>query len=119
MKVKLMNSAMMPKDGIYLRESISEDKFFQELIDAYNRGVLESYIGYPQNAEYIFRKTGIRVPINRAEADLRSGDKALVMKLKYRVADPTAKGQPVDVSQYEYCRVRYWAPEDIEDFLAS
>jgi hypothetical protein len=110
---------MMPKDGIYLRESISEDRFFQELIDAYNRGNLESYVGYPQNAEYIFKKTGIKIPVSRAETSFESGDKALVMKLKYRMADPSTKGQPVDVSQYEYCRVRYWAPEDIEDFLAS
>jgi hypothetical protein len=119
MSVKLMTSAMMPNDGVYLRVTISEKEFLRQLIHAYNRGELESYVGYQQNADYIFRKTGIRIPVNRGETNLKSGDVMLVMKLKYRVADPGLKGEVVDEHQFEFCRVRYWTSKDFEALYNS
>ena len=105
--VKLVNSAMMPVPGRYEAREISFEEFVERLVEAYEKGNLESYIGYPQNIELIKEWTGIEVELNRSKTDLEPGDELLVMKLKYRVQDPKTKGNVVDENDFEFMHILY------------
>ena len=91
MKIHLMNSAMMPEEGLYHNMRISHEQFKQFLVDAYEGGRLKSYIGYEQNLKFIAEWCDIRLPINRETVFLKDGDVMLVMRLKYRLQDVSAK----------------------------
>lgn len=67
----------------------------------------KSYIGYPQTAEYMSKVLGVNVEVNREEMQLKDGDMMLVCKLKYRVKDPTTKGQEVSEDDFEWYLVSY------------
>jgi len=87
----LLNAAMIPEPGTWrytLIDPFEARKWLQDF-------TWESYIGYPQTAEYLTRLAGRPIPLNRAKVEnLRPGDEALVCRLRYRVADPATKGQP-------------------------
>lgn len=104
MKVKLMNSAMMPAPGFYALREISPEMFAFQVARAQREGLLESYIGYSQNIALIEGMSGVRVPLNRAQTTVEDGDMLLVMKLKYR---PASKGQPVRPEDFEYFEAEY------------
>lgn len=91
--VKLANSAVMTADGVYKHCTISRDEFARLVREAADRGVLESYVGYPDTANHIRAVTGVEVPLSRKPMDLRPGDTILVCRLGYRVMDPGSKGQ--------------------------
>jgi len=80
--LRLMNSAMMPNDGIYTRRQISFDEF-KEIFDRHSEFI--SYIGYPQLARILSANLKTRVDVNLEQTELRDGDKILVAKLPYRV----------------------------------
>lgn len=107
-KVMLMNSAIMPKPGGYLMTPLTKEQFVEHVLRAHGLGVLESYIGYPDTAEYIARITGVPIYASRAAAEPNTGDTMLVCRLKYRVTDPNQKGKftPKD-EDFEYFLVRY------------
>lgn len=107
MAMKLLNSAVMPKEGQYSAYKISFQEFKLLLQKAHKRGELESYIGYPQNIELIRKWTGIEVPLNRAETNLDDGDEILVMKLRYRVSNPADKGKEVKEEDFEFFYIKY------------
>ncbi len=109
MKVRLVNSAVMPQPGVYRAERITKDEFCHLVKWSHQRGILVSYIGYQQNIELIKRWTGVEVELNRGMTELEDGDLMLVMKLKYRVADPSKKGEQVSESDFEFMTVRYQA----------
>ena len=93
----IMNSAMMPQPGSYTARAVSFDEWREVVLAAMAsgpRGVAwESYIGYSDNVR-ILADLGIPgVPVNRAEATLRPGDVMAVMRLKYRITDPSQKGR--------------------------
>jgi hypothetical protein len=104
----LLNSAMMPAEGIYILKRISRDKFGQLVADAYQRGELQSYIGYPETAQHIERVSGVPVAVNRAPTQLPDQALILICKLAYRVPDPSMKGklQPSE-DDYEYYVATY------------
>ena len=108
MKVRLMNSAMMPKEGVYRAVKITKQEFIKEIKEAYNKGILESYIGYENNVELIKKWTGITVELRRVPTTVEDGDVLLVLKLKYRVQNPSQKGkfQPSE-EDYEFYKVYY------------
>jgi len=107
MRLILMNSAVITKNGTYVAREITPDEArdivrkFQEL------GEIISYVGYEQTAEYMARTLGIDVPLNRGQVDLQKGDIMLVCKLKYRVANPATKGAPVREDDFEWMEVMY------------
>jgi len=105
----LLNSAMMPAEGIYILKRISRDDFGRLVADAYQRGDLHSYVGYPETAQHIERVSGVPIQVNRAPTKL-AADQAtiLICKLAYRVADPGMKGklQPTE-DDYEYYVATY------------
>jgi hypothetical protein len=101
--VYLLNSAVMPKEGTYVIKKISKEYFIQILKYYSELGQVKSFIGYPQNAELIYKWSGVKVDINREQlTDIETGDKMLIMKLKYRVKDPSTKGNIVDENDFEF-----------------
>lgn len=109
MKVKLVNSAMMPNPGVYYTYQIPEHLFGELLQRASREGMLVSYIGYEQNVAFLYKHFGVTVPVNRSQCALDDGDILLIMRLPYRVAHPGEKGQPVP-EVFEYLLARYFAP---------
>ncbi len=85
----LLNSAVMPTEGIYTLEQISPDTFRKDLQHAAATDDLRSYIGYPDTARLIAELTGVQVAVSREEARLNEGDVMLIMKLRYRTPNPT------------------------------
>ena len=67
-----------------------------------------SYIGYPQNVEFL-RSAGVTapIPISREQTALEDGDTLLVMRLRYRVTGGSTKGQPVRPEDFEFFEVSY------------
>jgi len=108
MTTVLLNSAMMPAEGIYILRRISRDKFGQLVANAYQRGDLRSYIGYPETAQHIERVSGVPIQVNRAPTQLADQATILICKLAYRVPDPADKGKlkPSD-DDYEYFVATY------------
>jgi len=107
MKVRLLNSAMMPREGIYKMKRINKHQFCEILINAHREGNLDSYIGYQDNLELIKKWTGITLPFRRDTTGIEDGDILLIMKLNKRMGDPTLKGK------VQFCE------EDFEFFIAE
>jgi hypothetical protein len=71
---------------------------------------IQSYIGYPDTARHIQEITGLPIEVNRAEVTLDKSATLFIVKLKYRVADPTQKGQfAPSESDYVYYVAQYVA----------
>ena len=104
----LLNSAMMPDEGLYILQRVSREFFAELIADAHRRGNLRSYIGYPETAQHIEQISGVPIPVNRAATQLPDQALIAVCKLKYRVSDPATKGrlQPGD-EDYEYFVATY------------
>lgn len=74
-------------------------------------GVIVSRVGYPETARLIERECRLppheRVPVSREISALAPGDDAWIVRLRYRVGDPTTKGQPVstDPDDWEVARL--------------
>lgn len=86
----ILSAAIMPNDGTYSRRTISQQEAVQWLRSYGAEAV--SYIGYPATAEYVHQLAGREVAVSRGEARFSDGDEALVIRLKYRMTDPSAKG---------------------------
>lgn len=109
--IKLMNSAVMPQEGIYLARKVNEAvvrMYFQKHKDE----GWESYVGYPQNIPYMSSVLGEEIPVNRSETKLEHNDVMIVCKLKYRIADPKEKintePQPEDFEWYIITYKTHW-----------
>ena len=90
--VRLMNSLMMPVEGLrYTPRRISASMFANIVKAAYDSGVLDSYIGYQATADIIRQISGVAVPVRREKTVVEPGDTILVAKLKYRPRDPKMK----------------------------
>jgi hypothetical protein len=104
----LLNSAMMPAEGVYRLRRISRDEFAKLVADAYQRDDLQSYVGYLETAQHIERVSGVPIQVNRAPTRLPEQALILICKLAYRVPDPSMKGklQPSE-DDYEYYVATY------------
>ena len=104
----LLNSAMMPDEGLYILRRVSREFFGELIADAHRRGELQSFVGYPETAQHIERIARVPIPISRAATQLPDQCLIAICKLKYRVADPSTKGkiQPGD-EDYEYFIATY------------
>ena len=104
----LLNSAMMPDEGVYVLRRVSRGEFAKLVADAYQRGDLQSYVGYPETAQHIERVSGVPIQVNRAPTKLADQATILICRLAYRVTDPGMKGklQPTD-EDYEYYVATY------------
>lgn len=102
--IKLMNSAMMPQPGKYELVPLTKAKFIGILLD---NTPVDSYVGYPQTAEFVERISGVKVEVSRRQTVLEDGERVLVVKLAYRPQDANSKGVPVNESDYEFFLIRY------------
>lgn len=113
MRVILLNSAIMPSEGYYKLEKISKDEFLRILTRAYFYNYLLNYIGYAQNLDLIEKWTQhyanpIKLSPNRDQVvELKDGDVLIIMKLRYRVQDPSVKGMPVNEEDFEFYKAVY------------
>ena len=89
--ILLLNSAVMPDEGMYTLQRISETTFQKVLRDAAAMNNFKSYIGYPETARLIEQTTGIEVDVSREQATLTPGDTMLIVKLRHRVANPVIR----------------------------
>lgn len=78
----LLNSAVMPTEGVYTLKRISETEFQTILQTADD---FRSYIGYPETARMIQELTGIDIAVSREQAELTPGDSMLIVKLRHRI----------------------------------
>ena len=108
MEVVLLNSSMMPSEGLYILRRVSREFFAELIADAHRRGKLQSYVGYAETAQHIERIARVPIPVNRAVTQLPDQALLAICRLKYRVADPGAKGklQPGE-DDYEYYVATY------------
>jgi len=67
-RILLLNSSIMPVQGIYEIQRINKEQFIRLIQFADKYGILDSYIGYDQTVNYIEGISGVRVPINRTQA---------------------------------------------------
>lgn len=86
--ILLLNSAVMPNEGMYILKQITEATFTKELRNAATSDNFRSYIGYPDTAKLIEQITGIEVEVSREQATLTPGDTMLIVKLRKRIANP-------------------------------
>lgn len=107
MKYRLLNSAMMPQPGKYHLRSIPADTFAWMVRQASEKNRLESYVGYPQTADYIAKLSGVPITVSRQQATVKSGDILLICRLAYRPDNPAGKGKPVDEADFEFFYAEY------------
>ena len=97
----------MPQAGNYECDEITHQVFCDILKTHHAHGDIESFIGYLQNANLIKQWTGIQVQLNRSDIQLDDEDRMLVMKLKYRIGEPTSKGAIVNPSDFQFFLICY------------
>ena len=110
--ILLLNSAVMPDEGVYTLKQISVDTFKKVLRETSATDNFKSYIGYPETARLIEQITGIAVGVSREQATLTSADTMLIVRLRHRVANSADKEilQPtVDDFDFFQCG---WKPLD-------
>lgn len=112
--ILLLNSAVMPDEGVYTLKRISADTFKKVLQEAAATDDFKSYIGYLQTAEIIEQLTNIDIEVSREQAELTPGDEMLIVKLRQRVADPASKDTlELSIGDFEFFRCD-WKPLDEE-----
>jgi hypothetical protein len=109
----LMNAAVMPHAGMYEIEATSLSSWIALARAAFDKGDLESSIGYPQTAAMLERLLDRPVECNRNSITLRHGDAMLICRLKYR-PQAGVKSDPVwqqieggHVENYEFLLAKY------------
>ena len=110
--ILLLNSAVMPNEGVYTLQRISETTFQKVLREAAATDNFQSYIGYPETARLIEQITGIEVEVSREQATLTPGDIMLIVKLRHRVANPADKETlQLSIDDFEFFQCD-WQPFD-------
>lgn len=109
--IHLLNSAVMPSGcfGTYKYSPASVADL--AAVVRGEHGPWQSAIGYPQNIALIAGWTGVTIPLSRTETTFADGDRAIVMRLLRRVANPATKGAMVSDSpdDWEFAWVRFSA----------
>ena len=109
MEVVLLNSSMMPSEGLYILRRVSREFFAELIADAYRQGHLQSYVGYAETARHIENISGVPIEVNRSATQLPDQALIAICKLKYRVGDPAMKGQlQPNEDDYEYYVATYY-----------
>lgn len=95
----LFNAAVIPSPGKYEYIALSVERAVKWLKEGYDL----SFIGYPATADFIEKISGKRPELSREKFVLQPGDEALIVKLKYRLQNPSQKGKftPSD-EDYEF-----------------
>ena len=104
--IRLLNSAMMPAEGVYRLQRITRAEFSFWMRQAARTG-FTSTVGYQETAHHIEAVSGVKVPVSRDPTVLEDGDVLLICKLKYRATEPGRKGAPVGSEAFEYFQCEY------------
>lgn len=105
--IRLTNSAIIIRPGIYSAKSISKDDFISIIRNTPDCEITSS-IGYKHNLYLIEKWTGKRFPISREYTEIQDGDKILAMRLKYRLENPIMKGYYVpEEDDFEFFIIDY------------
>ncbi len=113
--ILLLNSAVMPNEGVYTLKQISTETFKTVLQQAAETNNFKSYIGYAETANLIERISSVTVEVSREQATLTPGDTMLIVKLRQRVANPADKEiLPLSIDDFEFFRCD-WQPLDEGD----
>lgn len=83
----VINSAVITSPGVYEYREVSVEMARRWLAG----GPVTSYIGYENTREWIARRLEVFLPINRSARHMEPGDEALVVRLRYRLSDPSMK----------------------------
>lgn len=83
----LLNSAVITTPGTYVYRLLDREEARAWLL----AGGWESRIGYSTTADHIAELCGIRPPLSREASPMQPGDEALVVRLRYRLQDPSSK----------------------------
>jgi len=95
----LMNSAMMPQDGVYHKETITPSEA-KELFNG--AGCMwKSTIGYPNTKKIVDQVLSADIPLCRDSVQFESGDDSIVFSLKYRILSPEEKAANTHGSKLE------------------
>lgn len=113
MTVRLLNAAVMPREGAYTLKRLTPEQFRCAVRQAYGLGDVESYIGYDAAARVIERVTGIRPRVTRASTPVEDGDVLLIARLQQRVRNPAHKAsigiEQDDPDAYEFFECHFRA----------
>lgn len=109
--LKIMNSAMMPVDGVYVRRKIDKAEF-RRIFEKHSYNY-KSYIGYPNACKIASNLIGQNIALCRDETDIKTGDTILVLKLRYRVnpqekSGPNARKHGESIEDYDFFQVDYY-----------
>lgn len=115
--ILLLNSAVMPNEGVYTLKQIPADTFKNMLEDAANTNNFRSYIGYTETAGLIEQITGVTVDVSREQATLTPGDTMLIVKLRQRIANPADRETiQLSIDDIEFYKCD-WQPLDEGDSI--
>ena len=109
MKFAILNSAMIPNEGIFSYQNLTLEQA-RTWLDAHAQSAA-SFVGYPQTADHITTLAGIpgwRCRLSRDKVTLAPGDEVFVCKLAFRV-DAGSKGR-TQAGDWEYGLLRRIAP---------
>lgn len=86
----ILNSAVITKPGVYKYRVLTESKFAEMLL---SRDDWVSRVGYHETKRRIEELTHGKLSpsISRETSPMNVGDEALVIRIRYRVADPSKK----------------------------
>jgi len=85
----VLNSAVITGPGRYEYRLVTAREAGEWLA----AGPVESRVGYAETLSYIADFFGVDLPLSREATQMIPGDEALVVRLKYRIADPAMKGR--------------------------
>ena len=105
MTIRLLNAAVMPREGKYSLIRLDPDDF------AYLVRRLRpvSYIGYRNCQDMIESLCDVPIELCRESTPVEDGDTLLICRLKYRVGNPAVKGfvqATVDDYEFFFCVYR-------------
>lgn len=112
--IRLLNSAVMIRQGSYRIRAITQSEFVRIL----QSSEWISYIGYPNMSDFISQLIGKPVPVSRASTVIDDGDVLLICRIAYRLTDRTAfQHDRLTTRDVEFLIARYDAGKPArEDF---
>ena len=111
--VRLMDSALMPREGRYMNRQICPQKFRALMWLADYEGKLISYIECKATVQVLRDFTGLAPEPNHSRMEIQDRDLLLCVRLKCRVEDVCPKRhQEPSLADYEFFACRYEAESE-------
>jgi hypothetical protein len=110
--IKLMNSAMMPREGLYSCRAITPQEA-KNLFQKNTKAGFKSHIGYPNTCRVLSKLFEVSVPLSRESTEIKQGDVIIAVRLPYRIDPDEKKGRKHGeaLEDYEFFEVRFFGLE--------